>query len=84
MSAVQVEGVFVEAAFAEDYAQTFDDFVRHMKRQGIAMSDRVMEAAHERATKRATDTARGRGYRSFNFDPLAKAGLARARKRHGY
>jgi hypothetical protein len=84
MSAVQVEGVFVEAAFADDYTRTFDDFVRHIRRQGIPLSDRVMEAAHERATKRATDSARARGYRSFNFDPLAKAGLARARKRHGY
>ncbi len=44
-----------------------------------------MEAAHERATKRATDAARARGYRSFNFAPLAKAGLAQARKpAHGY
>jgi hypothetical protein len=84
MSAVQVEGVFVEAAFAEDYARTFDDFIRHIRRQGIPVSDRAMEAAHERATKRATDAARSRGYRSFNFDPLARAGLARARQRHGY
>ena len=84
MSAEQVEGVVIEAAFAEDYARAFDDFVRHIRRQGIPVTDRVMEAAHERATKRATDSARGRGYRSFNFDPLAKAGLARARKRHGY
>jgi predicted O-methyltransferase YrrM len=84
MSAVHMEGVFIEAAFAEDYARAFDDFVRHIKRQGIPVSDRVMEAAHERATKRATDAARARGYRSFNFAPLAKAGLAQARKRHGY
>jgi hypothetical protein len=84
MSAQQVEGVFIEAAFAEDYARTFDDFVRHMKRQGIPMSDRVLEAAHERAAQRATDAARARGFRSFNFAPLAKAGLAKARARYGY
>jgi hypothetical protein len=84
MSAVPVEGVFIEAAFAEDYARAFDDFVRHIRRQGIPISDRVMEAAHDRATQRATDAARRRGYRSFKFEPLAKAGLARARTRHGY
>jgi hypothetical protein len=84
MSAAHVESAGVEASFAEDYARTFDDFVRHMKRQGIPVSDRVLEAAHDRATQRATDAARQRGFRSVNFAPLAKSGLALARARFGY
>lgn len=84
MSAIRMEATSVETAFAEDYARTFDDFVRHMKRQGIPVSDRVMEAAHERAARRATDAAKRRGYRSVNFAPLAKSGLAQARMRFGY
>ena len=63
---------------------TFDDFVRHMKRQGIPVSDRVMEAAHERATQRATEAAKAGGYRAVNFAPYAKSGLALARARFGY
>lgn len=84
MSAARMEAVSVEAVFAEDYARTFDDFVRHMKRQGIPISDRVMETAHERATQKATDAARARGFRSVNLAPLAKSGLALARARFGY
>lgn len=84
MSAARMEAVSVETVFAEDYARTFDDFVRHMKRQGIPISDRVMEAAHERATQKATDAARARGFRSVNLAPLAKSGLALARARFGY
>jgi hypothetical protein len=84
MSAVRMEQVSVEAAFADDYARTFDDFVRHMKRQGIPVSDRVMEAAHERATQKASDAARARGFRAVNFAPFAKSGLALARARFGY
>jgi len=84
MSAAPMEATSVETAFAQDYARTFDDFVRHVKRQGIPLSDRVMEAAHERATQKATDTAKARGFRSVNFAPLAKSGLALARARFGY
>ena len=84
MSASRMEAVSVETAFAEDYARTFDDFVRHVKRQGIPLSDRVMEAAHERATQKATDAAKARGFRSASFAPLAKSGLALARARFGY
>ena len=84
MSAVQMEQVSVESIFAADYSRTFDDFVRHMKRQGIPVSDRVMEAAHDRATQKASDAARARGYRAVNFAPMAKSGLALARTRFGY
>ena len=84
MSAAHLEAVSVETGFAQDYARTFDDFVRHMKRQGIPVSDRVMEAAHERATQRATEAAKARGFRSVNFAPYAKSGLAVARARYGY
>jgi heme-degrading monooxygenase HmoA len=84
MSAARMESVSVETGFAQDYARTFDDFVRHMKRQGIPLSDRVMEAAHERATQRATEAARARGFRSVNLAPYAKSGLALARARYGY
>jgi len=84
MSAAHAEAVSVETGFAQDYARTFDDFVRHMKRQGIPVSDRVMEAAHERATQRATEAAKGRGFRAVNFAPHAKSGLALARARFGY
>ena len=84
MSAAQSEAASVETGFAQDYARTFDDFVRHMKRQGIPVSDRVLEAAHERATQRATEAAKVRGFRSVDFAPYAKSGLALARARYGY
>ena len=84
MSATRMEAVSLDVAFAADYARTFDDFVRHMRRQGIPVSDRVMEAAHERATQKASEAATARGFRSVNFAPLAASGLALARARFGY
>lgn len=84
MSATRMEAVSLDSAFAADYARTFDDFVRHMRRQGIPVSDRVMEAAHERAAQKASDAAKARGFRSVNFSALAASGLALARARHGY
>jgi hypothetical protein len=84
MSAAPAEGRSVDEAFADDYARTFDDFMRHMERQGIPASDRMLEAAHDRAVEKATASARARGYRWVDFAPMARAGLARSRFRYGY
>jgi hypothetical protein len=84
MSVASAESVPVEELYAAEYARAFDDFVRHLRGQGYPVSERLMEAAHERAAGRATDVAKVHGYRSMNFAPLAKAGLGRARAKHGY
>ncbi len=74
----------VEERFAADYARAFDDFVKHIKGQGLPVSDRVMEAAHERAAGRAGQLAASRGYRSANLAPLERSSLARSLARWGY
>lgn len=84
MSVAQKSGVSVEESFADDYAHSFDDFVRHVKGQGLAVSDRVMEAAHDRAADRATKMAAVRGYRSVNVKPLLRSCLARSLAKHGF
>jgi hypothetical protein len=84
MSAAQPLGESVEERFAEVYSRTFDDFVKHIKGQGLPASDRVMEAAHERASDQAVQMAKTRGYRSMNFAPLLKSCLARSLARWGY
>jgi hypothetical protein len=84
MSAAPVERASVEAVFVETYQRTFDDFVGHLRRQGFAVSDRIMESAHERATARATQAARSGGDRSVNLAPCARSGLAWARAKYGY
>lgn len=73
-----------EQAFAQEYDKTFVEFVRHVVGQGVPVNERVMEGAHERATKTAIASCSSRGYRSTNFAPLSKAGLARMRARYGY
>ena len=50
----------------------------------MPVNERVMEGAHERATKTATQAMTSRGYRSVNIAPLTKAGLARMLARYGY
>ena len=84
MSAAPSFGLSVEERFADEYAQTFDNFVRHIRGQGFPISDHVIEAAHEKATRTATDAAVARGFRSVNFAPLAKAGVAKGRVKYGY
>jgi len=74
----------VEDYFVADYIRTFDDFVRHIRGQGFPMTERLLEAAHERATEHATNNAKTRGHRSVNFAPLAKTALARALLKYGY
>jgi hypothetical protein len=84
MSVTNAASLTVEDLFAAEYARSFDDFVRHLRGQGYPVSERLMEAAHERATAKSIELARMHGHRSVNFAPLAKAGLARARAKHGY
>jgi hypothetical protein len=84
MSAAPSFGLSVEERFADDYAQSFDNFIRHIRGQGFPVSERAIEAAHAKATRTATDAAISRGYRSVNFAPLAKAGLAKGRAKYGY
>jgi hypothetical protein len=84
MSAAHTEYASAEERYASDYAQAFDDFVRSMRRQGFLTSERVLEGAHDKATQKAADLARSRGQRSLNFAALSRAGLAKARSRHGY
>jgi hypothetical protein len=84
MSIAPSQGVSVDELYADEYARAFDDFVRHMKRQGFPLSERLMEAAHERASERASSAARARGYRATDFRPMAKAGLAKLRYKYGY
>jgi hypothetical protein len=78
------EGGSPAERFAADYDSAFDDFVRHMRRQGFPISDRVLEGAHERATSRATELAKSRGLRSADFKALANAARSRALPRYGY
>ncbi len=73
-----------EQVFAQEYDKTFVEFVRHVVGQGVPVNERVMEGAHERATKTATQAMTSRGYRSVNIAPLTKAGLARMLARYGY
>lgn len=84
MAASHWEGGSPAERFATDYDSAFDDFVRHMRRQGLPISDRVMEGAHDRATARATDLAKSRGLRSADFKALANAARNRALARYGY
>jgi len=84
MSVASSYAVSVEDRFADDYAQCFDNFVRHIKGQGFPVNERVMEAAHDKATKRAIELANSRGHRSVNFAPMTKAGLAKAMAKYGY
>ncbi len=73
-----------EQVFAQEYDKTFVEFVRHVVGQGVPVNERVMEGAHERATKTATQATMGRGFRSVSFGPMAKSGLARMLARYGY
>lgn len=84
MSGDDAEESSAEAVFARIYAQTFDGFVRHVRQQGIPLSERLMDAAHERATTRATHAARARGFRSVNFTQMAESHRGLARARYGY
>jgi hypothetical protein len=84
MSAAPSYGASVEERFAEEYARAFDDFVRHVRGQGFPVSERVMEAADEKASRRAIDLATSRGHRSVNFAPMSRSGLAKARAKYGY
>ena len=84
MSIAPSHGVSVDELYADEYAQAFDDFVRHMKRQGFPLSERLMEAAHDRASERASSAARSRGFRATDFRPLAKSSLAKCRYKYGY
>jgi hypothetical protein len=73
-----------EAAFARDYDESFEGFVRSMRRQGYLVDDRILEAAHVRAEKAAKERAMARGDRSLPFRVLTADCLAQARQRHGY
>lgn len=84
MSAAPAPSTTLDELFVEDYYRTFTDFVRHMQGQGFPLSDRVMDAAHDRAKDQAIKQARARGYRSVDFTPYVNAGLARARARYGF
>lgn len=74
----------VEESFARDYDAAFIEFVRRVAGQGVPVNERVLEGADERATHAAVQSAMGRGYRSTNFAPMAKAGLVRMLARYGY
>lgn len=74
----------VASAFADEYDKAFVAFVRHVVGQGVPVNERVMESAHERASKSAVDGCAVRGFRSADFAPLKRAGLARMRARYGY
>lgn len=84
MAAAHVEGGTPAERFAADYAAAFDDFVRHMRRQGLPISERVLEGAHDRATTRATELAKARGLRSADFRGMAHAARSRACARYGF
>jgi hypothetical protein len=77
-------GSSAEAAFAADYTDAFEAFVRSMRGQGYRVDDRILEAAHVRAEQAAREKAMTRGDRSLPFRTLLADGLAAARKRHGY
>jgi hypothetical protein len=84
MSALPVELQSAEERFAEDYRLAFDDFVRHMRRQGYLVSDRILEGAHDKATERATAAARFRGQRSIDVRSMSRACLQRSLTWYGY
>lgn len=74
----------VARAFATEYDTVFVAFVRHVIGQGVPVNERVMESAHERSAKAAVTACTRLGFRSADFAPLTKAGLARMRARYGY
>jgi hypothetical protein len=84
MSAAPSDPQPAGSAYAADYAEAFDGFVRSMRRQGFLVDDRILEAAHVRAERAAQDAATMRGQRSLPFRALAAESLAQARQRYGY
>ena len=53
-------------------------------RDAVSKFQRLMEAAHDRASDRASSAARTRGFRATDFRPLAKSSLAKCRYKYGY
>ena len=84
MTAAHAEWPYQDEQFLADYDLAFEDFMRHMRRQGFPTSDRVLEGAHERATARAIELSRARGLRSADFAGMSRTALSRALFRYGY
>jgi hypothetical protein len=84
MTAAHAEWPYQDERYLSDYEAAFEDFMRHMRRQGFPVSDRILEGAHERATVRAMEQSKARGMRSADFAGMSRIALSRALFRYGY